>query len=162
MEATTQPNNTAAPGGQPNNTAAPGGQPTNTASAPGDAGHVDVLVGVDGSDDSLAALHSVVDLLGPRLGRLGLAMVLPEDDGSGIVAATAMLRGHAARVAADRVETVVLVGPHAGALTKHAAAHDYDMIAVGSRSRWRSRSVLGGVTTAVASDGTIPVFVAAT
>ena len=40
-------------------------------------GPVDVLVGVDGSPESRAALLAATELLGPRLGRLTLAAVVP-------------------------------------------------------------------------------------
>ncbi|MDZ7733349.1 MAG: universal stress protein [Acidimicrobiia bacterium] len=40
------------------------------------AGHADVLVGIDGSPESRAAVDEVVGLLGPALGRLVLAAVI--------------------------------------------------------------------------------------
>jgi hypothetical protein len=43
-------------------------------------GRVDVLVGIDGSVECGAALEKAVALLGPRLGRLCLATVVPFDD----------------------------------------------------------------------------------
>jgi hypothetical protein len=42
-------------------------------------GPVDVLVGIDGSPEAAAALATVLDLLGPRLGRLALATVTDLD-----------------------------------------------------------------------------------
>src|SRR5581483_7199947 len=44
-------------------------------------GPIDVLVGLDGSPESRAALQAAVALLGPRLGRLTLATVVPYDSG---------------------------------------------------------------------------------
>ena len=42
-------------------------------------GPVDVLVGLDGSPEAAAALLTVLDLLGPQLGRLTLATVIDLD-----------------------------------------------------------------------------------
>src|SRR5581483_11970473 len=44
-------------------------------------GPVDVLAGVDGSPESEAALLAAAGILGPRLGRLTLATVIPYDSG---------------------------------------------------------------------------------
>src|SRR5690348_5187902 len=43
------------------------------------SGTIDVLVGYDGSAESLAALQTVPALLGDRLGRLTVATVVPYD-----------------------------------------------------------------------------------
>jgi hypothetical protein len=45
-------------------------------------GSVDVLVGIDGSPESEAALRTAVEILGPRIGRLTLAGVTGFDYGS--------------------------------------------------------------------------------
>lgn len=129
-------------------------------------GEVDVLVGLDGSDESRAALTSAVDLFGTRIGRLTLAAVVDRD-----TAETPGLWEDEARAAACLEEmsgivttpppgTVLLEGSAAQALMGYASSEGYEVVAVGHRGRGASVAVLGSVATRLAKDPSVPVLIA--
>lgn len=117
---------------------------------------IKVLVGVDGSDESAAAVHAVVSLFGDRLGSLLLATVIDSDAANAIHTsrgsvfqrdAQAVL-DHAVEVGgADDPTTMVLEGKPAEALVECARANGVDLVAVGRRGRGLSQAVLGSVAT---------------
>ena len=99
-------------------------------------GSVDVLAGIDGSDEAENALHAAIGLLGPRLGLLTLAAVVDYDiaAGSGLAENNERARGDLVRTAnatALRPETVLLSGRPAEALRKYAVEHGYEVMVVG-------------------------------
>lgn len=124
-------------------------------------GPVDVLVGFDGSPESVAAVDAVVRLLGARLGRLTVATVVPYGD---IVAEREHLASkglrqvtwHTGRVAP---ELEVLHGRPAAALRQHAVEGGYELIAVGSRGAGITKAVIGSAASELARDGKVPVLV---
>lgn len=127
----------------------------------GGVGGIDILVGVDGSLDSLAAVHLVGRLFPTVAGRVTLARVIPfdatpevEDDARAQLAAAAAL-DHRLRPA-----TVVLEGAPAPALQEYARRLGYELLVVGARGSGRSRGPLGSVATALAGGGEVPVLVA--
>lgn len=128
------------------------------------AGPVNVLVGIDGSVESAAALETVVRLLGPRIGRLTLATVVDFDvalEGRPPTAereVAAELERLAAAVA-EEPETEILAGPPAEALTERARDGGYHLLAIGSRGRGASKAVLGSVASLLARGCGIPVLV---
>jgi nucleotide-binding universal stress UspA family protein len=138
------------------------------AGSPG-TGPIDVLVGVDGSLDSAAALDEVVRLFGSRIGRLALAHVEDFDDTDGV--ATQRGLRDAARAELDRMaaavagrpgsppQTWLLAGRPAEALQQHAAAEGFDILAVGRRGRGASRRLLGSVASRLAEGGPVPTLI---
>jgi nucleotide-binding universal stress UspA family protein len=123
-----------------------------------------VLVGVDGSPESRAALRAVLDLLQGRLGRLVAVEVVDYDT------ATLDWRGkqelaHQHFVAAQdlcgeqQVECEVLAGPPAQALRQYAEEQDIDLIAVGRRGRGLSVRLLGSVANELTRKSPVPVLV---
>jgi nucleotide-binding universal stress UspA family protein len=123
--------------------------------ATGDA-TITVLVGVDGSPESMAATSAVVDLLADRMRSLTLATVLDLDAVDAMRAqpkgrsvferdARAVLDEAATRVSGVDPATVILGGRPADALVTYAQSHDVDLIAIGRRGTGLSEAVLGSV-----------------
>jgi nucleotide-binding universal stress UspA family protein len=130
---------------------APGG-------APG-SGPVDVLAGMDGSPESRAAVAAAIALLGPRLGRLTLATVIPYDTGVAEQrAARAELERQGVAVRAGS-ELELLHGRPGAALLQHAAEGGYDLLVIGTRGRGVSKALLGSTAVDVAESAKIPVLV---
>ena len=132
--------------------------------APG-SGNVDVLVGIDGSVQSAAALRAAVDLFRDRIGRLTLAGVIDYDSaisgrpwGTERLATEELERSAAA---ADVLEpgTVLLVGQPAAALMKHAAEEGYELLVVGRRGHGASKALLGSTAMRLAHAAGVPVLV---
>jgi nucleotide-binding universal stress UspA family protein len=147
------------------------------AGAPG-RGPVDVLVGLDGSPEAGAALLTVLDLLGPQLGRLTLATVIDLDASVEHDRAKDQARVELRRRAdlvqmrlwtpspeADedgrRFPDLILVpGQPAEALQRLAVEGGYDLLAVGSRGTGLSKVLLGSTASALAAKAKIPVLLA--
>jgi nucleotide-binding universal stress UspA family protein len=120
---------------------------------------IKVLVGVDGSVESAAAVQAVVSLFGTRLGSLLLATVIDSDAANAIHAArgtvferdaNAIFEQATNRGGADDPTTLVLEGRPADALVACAKANDVDVVAVGRRGRGLSEAVLGSVAAQLA------------
>jgi nucleotide-binding universal stress UspA family protein len=131
-------------------------------------GPVDVLVGIDGSPEALAAASVVAQLLGERIGRLTLATVVDYDTALGGDAApahreaTAELERAVAAVGQSLPrppETTVLTGKPVEALIARAAEGDIDVLAVGSRGRGASKLIMGSVATRLSRGAPTPVLV---
>jgi nucleotide-binding universal stress UspA family protein len=122
------------------------------------AGPVDVLVGVDGSADSRAALITATELLGPRLGRLTLATVIPYDCGFDLerTARAALEQQGEALGGGPRLE--LLHGRAASVLLERAAEDGYDLLVIGTRGAGASKAVLGSTAVAVARSAKVPVL----
>lgn len=132
---------------------------------PGEAGTgpVDVLVGVDGSGESIAALRNSLQLLGDRVGRLTVAAVVDRDaalrtSGEAERNARAIL-DEAAREVDRQPEAVVLFGRPSEELVSHARTGGFDLIVVGKRGRGMSKAILGSVTADLAKRTDIPVLI---
>ena len=128
--------------------------------SPGTDGHgfVDIVAGIDGSAEALAALQAAVDLHGENIGRLVLATVVPFDSEHDPGRRLALVSA-AQIVAMLQSTTIELQGEPATALEMFAADEGLDMIVVGARGRGRSTSPLGSVTTRLASRSSVPVLV---
>lgn len=128
-------------------------------------GTIDVLVGIDGSPHSVAALRAVCMLLGRRLGRLTVATVLDYDTVDSAQGQVEEQKAEAelaevCHAFGRRAERVILRGKPAEALAKHAIEGEYELIAVGSKGRGLSKHLAGSVATTLASDAPVPVLLA--
>lgn len=122
-------------------------------------GPVDVVVGVDGSVEAGRAVDRVVTLLGPQLGRLTLAIVVPyEDIPAHTAAAMAELERQARLCTLRNPGQELLHGPAARALSVFASRNGYDLLAVGTRGRGLSKAVLGSTASALAAGCPVPVL----
>ena len=122
------------------------------------AGPIDVLVGIDGSPESRAALDAVTELLGPRLGRMALATVVPYDAG--------VETYRTARAALEELGETVPGGPQlellhgraAAALLERTVDGGYDLLVIGTRGSGASKVVLGSTAVDVAQSSKVPVL----
>lgn len=121
-------------------------------------GPIDVLVGLDGSPESRAALQAAVEMLGPRLGRLTLASVIPYDSGFDRQrTARATLEQQASLVdGGARLE--LLHGRPASALLERAMTDGYDLVVLGTRGAGLTKALLGSTAVDVAEAAKIPVL----
>lgn len=125
---------------------------------------VSVLVGLDGSPESIAALRAATNLLGSRIGRLTLASVIDYDtagsseDWEERRRAEAWLREGARSVEKLRPDTLVLAGPPAEALKGCAEEGGYDLLVIGCRGGGRSKALLGSVASTLARGSPVPVL----
>ena len=131
-------------------------------------GPVDVLVGVDGSAESHAALRAVVELLGDRLGRLAVASVLDFDTAletqewperakaDGELASAVELM---ASLRSAQPETVLLTGRPAEALEQYADAECFTLVAIGSRGRGLTKALLGSTASDLSARSAVPVLI---
>lgn len=128
-------------------------------------GPVDVLVGIDGSPPAEAALAAVLEVVGPRLGRLALVTVLPGETAVGEERAEARreaedrLERLAATVETCRPEIRIVLGSPAEELARLARSEGYDLLAVGNRGTGVRKVVLGSVAATLAKGAGIPVLV---
>jgi nucleotide-binding universal stress UspA family protein len=135
-------------------------------------GPVDTLVGIDPSPEARAALVGAVDMLGPRIGRLVIATVLPSgfrDAGerqSAEADALKMLEESRAELE-SKVESVdglaadlvLLRGNPADALVEYANDEGITVIAVGKRGTGLAKTVLGSVASNLARDARSAVLI---
>ena len=128
-------------------------------------GTVDVLVGIDGSPESEAALRTVVGLLGGRLGRLTLAGVVdfdsvgstpPWDNEAQALEVLARLRDSMQALSPG---TTVLGGQPATALIKEAVEGGYEMLAIGRRGHGAAKALMGSTANRLAHGANIPVLI---
>jgi nucleotide-binding universal stress UspA family protein len=141
-------------------------------------GPVDVLVGLDGSPEAAAALLTVLDLLGPQLGRLTLATVIDLDASAEHDRAKDQARAELLR-RADQIrmrlwspsqdpdehgrpvpDLILLPGQPAEALQRLAAEGAYDLVVVGGRGSGLSKVLLGSTATTLAAQAKVPVLLA--
>ncbi len=106
-------------------------------------GPVDVLVGLGGMGDAVTAVLLVMQLLGPRVGRLTLARTIDfesaeSDEWPDAKREAALeLEVTSALLPGPAPSTVLLPGDPVTALTTHAAEEGYDLLVVVSSRRWR-------------------------
>jgi len=125
---------------------------------------LDILVGLDGSGESAAALVSAVELFGPLMTSLTIATVLDYDSESfgGLEsrqAAQTMLEEAASRIDLEVVETRILFGRADRALAEYARANGVEMIVVGARGRGATEALFGSITSRLVGGCKLPVLV---
>ncbi|MFP8963092.1 universal stress protein [Streptomyces nanhaiensis] len=135
-----------------------------TEAGPRGPGRLRVLVGVDGSPESEAALRLAVGLLGPCTETLVAAQVVDYDaaelDWQGrIVEAKSRLSAVAEEAGGRVTACEVLAGPPAAALARFADENRIDMVVVGRHGRGLSKRLLGNVAQELLRDGSVPVLV---
>lgn len=128
-------------------------------------GKVGLLLGVDGSEMSIDAARSAVQLFGERIGRCTLAYVVDydaaQDPSDRHDETDRVLDAAAAALATVACDRVVLVGAAAEALGSAACEGHYDVLVVGNRGQGASRAVLGSVASHLARGVGVPVLLGA-
>ena len=131
----------------------------------GSGGPVDILVGIDGSAQSIRAAEAAIALAGNRLGRLTFATVIDFDLAQSgrpreeELAAEQRLAAAAGRFRASDPDTRILAGRAATTLIKTAAEQGYALLAVGSRGSGFSTRMLGSVARQLAGTSEVPVLI---
>ncbi len=129
------------------------------------AGAFDMLVALDGSEESRQAMAAALGLFGGVANSVTLATVLDFDahgTPSGTEAredAERLLESDGSSLEHDDLQTVILYGRPDQALAKYAADNGVELIVVGSRGRGATEAVFGSVTSRLASGSTVPIFV---
>jgi nucleotide-binding universal stress UspA family protein len=135
-------------------------------------GPIDLLVGVDTSPDSEAAVRYALELLGSRMGSLTIATVIAfdfADEGERQSAehdARARLEsigaGVVRQLGPNRTplpELVVLSDAPADVLAQQALAREANLIVVGKRGQGLSKAIIGSVASQLARDARVPVLI---
>lgn len=121
-------------------------------------GPIDVLVGIDGSPESRAALLAATSLLGPRLGRLTLATVIPYDCGFDRERTARALLQRQGEAVGGGPRLELLHGRPAPVLLERATGDGYDLLVIGTRGAGASKVLLGSTAVDVAEWAKIPVL----
>ena len=129
---------------------------------------VDVLVGIDGSPQADAAFESVLRLLAGSLGRFAIATATPfgadstatgrHEEAQDLVLLESY-GNRAERALGRAAETVVLRGNAADALQRYCQDQQFDLLVVGSRGAGLATTLLGSVTSRLASHSNVPVLI---
>lgn len=123
------------------------------------SGAVDVLVGTDGSPESLAAFDAAATLLGSRLGRVTFATVLPYEAGRDDERrAMRVLETAVERSGRAHAGTELLHGRPSEVLVEVAARDGYELLVVGKRGAGLAKRLLGSTAAALARDAKVPVL----
>jgi nucleotide-binding universal stress UspA family protein len=134
------------------------------------AGNLEVVAGIDGSDESTAAARAAVELFGDRLHRLTLATVVDYDieatptEPARHDEARAGLERAAAELAAVlpagvEPRRLVLTGNPTETLAEFAATEGTDLVVVGARGHGATRHLVGRVATHLPARSSVPVLV---
>ncbi|MCZ7414490.1 MULTISPECIES: universal stress protein [unclassified Streptomyces] len=123
---------------------------------------VRVLVGVDGSPASEAAVDLAVRLVAQGSGTLTAAEVLDYDAAESaekVAAAQDRLIATARRVGGRVARCEVLSGPPARALARFSREQGIDVLVIGSHGRGLSKKLLGDVAHGLLHESAVPVLV---
>ncbi|MDE2572288.1 MAG: universal stress protein [bacterium] len=115
-----------------------------------------ILVALDGSRQSLAALELAISVAGDMHSRLVLVSAIDAGEAERILADAGAL------VAASEITYAshVLDGPPVSAILDAARAHDVDLIVMGTQGRsGAARAVLGSTSEGVLREGRVPILV---
>lgn len=129
------------------------------------AGSLDIIAGIDGSEESVSAVRAAVALLGGNISSLTLARVLAYEAAESYSgrAARAEAAEELSRVSSEiefhPVEIEILYGPPAHSLTEFASDQGMELIVIGARGRGMTKALFGSVALDLVSRSTIPVLV---
>lgn len=129
-------------------------------------GRLDVVVGIDGSEESLTALQLTMDLLGDTASSITVANVL--DYEARTAPAGEEVRAEAAELLAEAtshldhpaLSTQILYGPPDRALSEFAVHNGKELIVVGARGRGAAEALFGSVTQSLVGNSDVSVLVA--
>ena len=128
-------------------------------------GALDVLAGIDGSPEAIAAVRAALELLGSCVTSLTLVRVVDYDSGGEYTGsdvrdeALAQLREAAEAIEYENAETRLLFGRPDHAMVEYAHIINAGLIVVGARGRGLSQRLFGSVTSRLVGGHAIPVFV---
>ncbi len=128
---------------------------------------LDVVAGVDGSEESMVAIESALGLFGDSMTSLTIATVLDYDSEFAAAGrepreqAQAMLDEAASRTGLDLVRTEILYGRADRALAEYARAHGAELIVVGARGHGATEALFGSITQRLVGSCEVPVYVGA-
>lgn len=125
---------------------------------------LDVLVGLDGSDESIAALDAAMALFGDSVTSLTIATVLDYDSqfalgGVETGQAQAMVDAAASAIDFDLVQIEILFGRADRTLVEYAKTHGIELIVVGPRGHGATEALFGSTTSRLIGTSEFPVFV---
>ena len=130
-------------------------------------GALDILVGLDGSDESSHALASAMEMFGSVASSVTLATVLDYDahgsfsGGEAQDGADQILKEAANSVTHDHLRTEVLFGRPDRSLIDFAVPNGIELVVVGARGHGASEALFGSVTRSLVGGSEVPVFVGA-
>lgn len=125
----------------------------------------DLVAGLDGSDEAMAALRSALELFGDSITTLTLATVLDYDAESAAAGleyrteAQARLDEAASQVDVGFVRTQILFGRPDRELAEYARTHGAELLVVGARGHGASEALFGSITGRLVGACEVPVFV---
>lgn len=125
----------------------------------------DVVAGIDGSDEAIAAVEAALELFGDSITTLTLATVLDYDAQSAAAGleprerAQAVLDRVASAVDVGFVRTQILFGRADRELAEYARTHGAELIVVGARGHGASEALFGSITSRLVGACELPVFV---
>lgn len=128
-------------------------------------GETDLLVGVDGSPESVAVLEDALALLGDRMTSVTVATVLDHDErdtpagDAARAAARQMLEDVVSRIEGYDARWEILYGRADEALVAYAVAAGVEVIAVGARGHGASRTLFGSTAERLVGKSPVPVLV---
>lgn len=128
-------------------------------------GETDLLVGVDGSPESIAALGDALALLGDRVTSVTVVTVLDHDvrdtpaGDNARAAAGQMLERVVSQIEGHDARSEILYGRADEALVAYALAAGVEVIAVGARGRGASRTLFGSTAERLVGKSPVPVLV---
>ena len=128
-------------------------------------GEADLLVGVDGSPESVAALRDALALLGDRVTSVTVVTVLDHDErdtpagDAARAAARQTLERVVSQIEGHDARWEILYGRADEALVAYAVAAGVEVIAVGARGRGASRTFFGSTAERLVGKSPVPVLV---
>lgn len=129
------------------------------------SGDLDVLAGIDGSVESVAAINAAVELLDDRISSLSLARVLDYETAgprSGMPAQAEAFEA-VSRLSDEidfhPVNIELLFGSPGPALISFAENQGFELIVVGARGKGMTRALFGSVASELVGHSPIPVLV---
>lgn len=129
-------------------------------------GGLDVVVGIDGSEESLTALRVAMDMLGEAASSITVATVLDHEARTAPAGeearakATQLLDEATSQLDHPYLTTEILYGRPDRALNEFATHNGKELIVVGAKGRGATKTLFGSVTKSLVGDSNVPVLVA--